>query len=654
MSTRRRNHLPSFAESQFEVILRRQLLRPRLGGGSKAPPFTNASEPWKFSGWGTTRYLELTNDDLNQAEDRMKEDEKKRTLGAWTASAVASNAVTGSIFYAFPPLTAAIGVYSPISLTIATLLLFLYRPIMSRLATAFPHAGSNYLYLLNTTSKSFAVLAAALTLLDYLLTALTTSSTAAVYIASSTSLPFPTFVLPILIILFFSVGTLAGVRDGYRTALFVSSLHALSVGVLAVAGVVTWAKNGGDILKSNWEDRKVRSASGIAKTIFDGICIAFLGLTGFECAPECITSVQPKDYSRVLRNLHIPAMLFNGPLLLITYAVLTDVDLQESGNILATLGSRAGGRWLEIWIVTDAAVVLSFGVLTGILSTISLIQRLSVDRVIPSFFTQEVTWAKTPPWSILAFVFLSGVLYATTAADIVIISQIFTVVWLTVMFLFPVAYIFLVLKRPSIIPSGENYIWLALFTVILIVVVTVNNLVLNIKTLLFFSAYSAVVWGFLEASRRKAGLLKILHYVASNGRWIRTRRSNWSTRLGTMIVAQRKEPVCILIKTDNIHTLLSCLLYVSRNEDTSLVWLIHCYDKIESVPSELEANHKILDEAFPDITVDLVFVQAQFSPQTVNAISAKLEVPMGNMFMNASKVKAAGTVAFDKVRIIGP
>lgn len=48
------------------------------------------------------------------------------------------------------------------------------------------------------------------------------------------------------------------------------------------------------------------------------------------------------------------------------------------------------------------------------------------------------------------------------------------------------------------------------------------------------------------------------------------------------------------------------LRYVAEHENTSNVKLIHFYNEIGDIPSELEANSTIIDEAFPAITVDLV------------------------------------------------
>ena len=63
-----------------------------------------------------------------------------------------------------------------------------------------------------------------------------------------------------------------------------------------------------------------------------------------------------------------------------------------------------------------------------------------------------------------------------------------------------------------------------------------------------------------------------------------------------------------------IPSLLEAALYVRRNEATARLIFVHAYDRTENIPSEIEANCKILDEAFPSMTIDLVFLKGTFSP----------------------------------------
>ena len=48
---------------------------------------------------------------------------------------------------------------------------------------------------------------------------------------------------------------------------------------LMIAATVAWARSGMGVLRSNWELRPTGS-SGIARSIFNGVCIGFLGVTG--------------------------------------------------------------------------------------------------------------------------------------------------------------------------------------------------------------------------------------------------------------------------------------------------------------------------------------------------------------------------------------
>lgn len=74
------------------------------------------------------------------------------------------------VFYCFGTILPISGVYSIISLAISGLLLIIFRPILRELVSAVPFNGGNYSYLLNFASKTFAIVAAAITLLDAITT----------------------------------------------------------------------------------------------------------------------------------------------------------------------------------------------------------------------------------------------------------------------------------------------------------------------------------------------------------------------------------------------------------------------------------------------------------------------------------------------------
>jgi hypothetical protein len=81
--------------------------------------------------------------------------------------------------------------------------------------------------------------------------------------------------------------------------------------------------------------------------------------------------------------------------------------------------------------------------------------------------------------------------------------------------------------------------------------------------------------------------------------------------------------------------------------------MIHCFDDLTELPSELEANIQLVDEAFPQITVDLIFIEAEFSPLLVEAISRKLGIPKHRFFMACPDSKSKYTLRdYGSLRII--
>jgi amino acid transporter len=166
--------------------------------------------------------------------------------------------------------------------------------------------------------------------------------------------------------------------------------------VLVVAGIVHWATHDphSTMLKQNWALRP-GSAIETARALFYGVCVAFLGVTGncmtgrlgcydfnttfagFECTPSYIEVIRAKDYSAILRNLIIVSAVFNTVLCLLACALFPVSTIVSGANVLSALGSLAGGRWLQILVLIDAVSVLLGGVMTGIVTTIQLLDRMA-------------------------------------------------------------------------------------------------------------------------------------------------------------------------------------------------------------------------------------------------------------------------------------
>ena len=84
---------------------------------------------------------------------------------------------------------------------------------------------ANYLRL-NVSTKAFALFGAALLLLDFAATSVVSAAASAVYISGEVpSLPFPTWVGSIIVLVTFTCISLMGVRESTRIALIVLVIH---------------------------------------------------------------------------------------------------------------------------------------------------------------------------------------------------------------------------------------------------------------------------------------------------------------------------------------------------------------------------------------------------------------------------------------------
>ncbi|GAA6032072.1 hypothetical protein JCM8097_007054 [Rhodosporidiobolus ruineniae] len=633
---------------------------------------------WEFAGWGTMSYLELSAEEVEQARERRREEMKRDgegVLGAWLASGVAGVAVAGSPLYAFPALVAVASVYSPISLFVATLLLAFWRPIMTELAAALPISGANYAYLLNSSRNlTFALFAASLTLLDDIATSVVAAATAAQYIADQ-GVPNGSTWLTIVLLGGVCLIGLVGVRGSASVTLATLAIHLVTLSILFVAAVVYWGRHGNAQLASNWEAGQLPTPGGVARAIYKGVCVAFLGVTGWETAPDYVSSLRPdrRTYPRVLRSLQVIAVCINAPLLLVVFAVLPMEDILGNASVLSALGKRSAHKWLGLLVTVDAVLILCATILAGLVSAIALLHRLSLDGYLPRLVLKPLPFSGVPSLVVGLFAALCLVVYTSSGCSLDTVSNMFALVFLAVMTLYPLSLLLMRYNRPSLPPSSapKTPFLLVLFTLCLSFAL-ISGVIWNQPVSLgLFAAYKVALFVAVLACARKGTGLRYAWWVCQHGvGW--TSGAEWCVRM--MKKSKEGKDVVLFVKSDEINTLFERISYVEQNEDLARVKLVHFYGQsssasrlttggavdatkskeeigvedgeatpeqgtgmssVDDIPSELEANFRILDEAFPSITIDLVFLRAPFSPPYIHALAHRLSIPVARCFMGS-------------------
>ncbi|KAI0065724.1 hypothetical protein BV25DRAFT_1821391 [Artomyces pyxidatus] len=623
---------PSFAQSEFQTIIRRQ----RHGNDPEGlkirhshPRSPHNSAEWDFAGWGSMRYLEIPLEELQLAEARLNT--PPTMLSHLAALSVAGNGMAGGVFYTFPLVAATAGIYSPLCLLVSTLLLFFFRPILVELGATIRLNGANYVYLLQFAGKMVSLVGAASTLLDATATASVSAATASTYLGGEvTHLPFSTNVLTILFFVVLCLAALAGVKERASFTAGVFVFHISIMFALAIASMVHWARADPHslILRSNWSLRP-DSALETARAIFYGICISILGVTGFECTPSYLQHIQPKAYSPILRNLIIIVAVQNTLLCFLLFGNIPFESITSGDNVLSVLADEAAGYWLRIIVVVDAISVLLGGVMTGIMASGTLFERLAQDRVLPQFFLWTLPYTGSQYISTLCSVGLALLLFVASGMSLDTVSSMFSVSFLFEIFLYAVSDLLLKLNRPSLSrPPHAGF--LTLVCAFIVVCTTwAGNIALDPSAIAIFAASFAIVLAVFFVLNGQLSILRLALriYATSSIR----RGKDWLLR---RYRRTRDARVCVWIKDDDIHTMLQALLSVQRNTpDPRTVVFVHAYPTVDSIPSELHPNTRLLDEAFPMITIDLAFVQGVFSPTLVEAASRKLDVPRSRMYV---------------------
>ncbi|KAG1719182.1 amino acid permease-domain-containing protein, partial [Suillus lakei] len=543
---------PRLTRSQFDIVLRRQRSRKQGKPKFTAVPsrFLNLTNDFEFAGWGSISHLTLAPEDICQGKVELNFFQEQQVLGQFAASALAANDILGGVFYTLPSVVAVAGVYSPISLFVAALTLFLWRPVMEEMASALPISGAPYTYLLNVSTKSVALLGAALLLLDFSATAVVSAATAASYLAGEVSLPFPVYVGAALVFVLFTFVSLSGLRESARVATGVLAMHAVVMITLIVASAIAWGRAGTAQLSSNWSLGHVGlSSAAIARQVFNG------GLTGFECAPAYTAKMKQNCYPKVLRNLHLPALVLTSGIMLLVVALLP-LDVVESGNnILSLLAQRVAGRWLRIIVAVDAVVVLCAGVLTGILSACELLVKLSCDRVIPRVFLATLPATGAPYVTVFSFIAFSALIYASTGANLIVVSQMFTMVWLAVMALFPISLILLRFSRPRLPRASQCSLFAVAGALGVSVTVAAGNVAIDPTIAGWFALYLIILLVLFYLSQNKVTMLLWIYWAYDQLPWLHRLQltKGWGDGLIRRMRSLRRQEVCLLVKTDEVR-----------------------------------------------------------------------------------------------------
>ena len=591
-----------------------------------APPAETQGKDWEFAGWGNASKI----DDLGGAPVPVTSlaGGSKHKLGQWRATAICGNDITSSCLYVSALAGVAAGPLAPVALLLVAGVLFLFRKIYAEVGTAIPLNGGTYTLLLNSTNKKTAAVAACLTLLSYIATAVISASEAMHYLHSMVS-SFNVVWATVALLGVFAVLNLVGITESANVALGIFVFHIVTLIILSVACGVHVAAHS-ETFELNWA---MPPPGGIAHALFFGFAAAMLGISGFESSANFIEEQERGVFPHTLRNMWIAVAVFNP---LLSFLAMGIVPIDELGgyknSLLAEMGNRAAGGWLSSWVSVDAVLVLSGAVLTSYVGVTGLVRRMSLDRCLPQLLLRENPFRQTNHWIILGFFGLCCSILAVTVGDVERLAGVYTLSFLSVMALYAMGNMLLKVTRARL-PREFRASWIATLVALAAVLAgLVGNL--TVKNIEVFGTYFVVVAGAVVIMFLRIPLLRAMLFI-SQGIVDAVGRTNEWIR-GNVIAKARQvtdRTVVYFTAGDDMATLNRAALYVQRNEQTRRLQVVHVYAREEEIPSDLAQHLHTVDRLYPQLRIDFIAVKGVFGPEVIERLSRRLDVPKNYMFI---------------------
>jgi amino acid transporter len=553
-------------------------------------------------------------------------------MGQLPATAICGNDITSSCLYVSALAIIYAGKWAPLVLLLVAGILFLYRSIYAEVVGALPLNGGAYNALLNTTSKYRASIAACLTILSYMATAVISASEAIHYAhVVWTELPIINATIGLLAV--FMVLTIIGITESAVVAVVIFIFHLSTLTLLLVFGTAYIFSHGLEILHLNLV---TPTEGGLVTALFFGFAASLLGISGFESSANFVEEQAEKVFPLTLRNMWIAVTVFNPGMALLALAL---VPIEYVGNhqeaLLAHMGNLSGGPWLSMLISVDAALVLSGAVLTSFVGVNGLVHRMTLDRCLPQFFL-KTNRRGTTHRIIIAFFVLSVSVLMITKGELKALAGVYTISFLAVMALFGIGNILLKTKRAGLPRPHTASIVSVLIAVATVIAGLVGNAIMNPYYLGVFLEYFIPTLLVVSIMLGRITILQAcLFIVRSVLHFFIKRMTGITQMIRSKIDEINAQQVVFFTRGDNLANLNRAMLYVRQNEHTNRIKVVNVVRNKCDVPPNLKRDLDFLNEAYPNIDIEFVALIGLFGPNLIKELSKRWEIPTNLMFIGS-------------------
>jgi amino acid transporter len=579
----------------------------------------------------------------------MKEEKK---LGELASTAICGNDISSSVLYVSALAISFAGQYAWVTLLIVAVVLFTFRKIYGEVVGALPLNGGAYNALLNTTSKSMASLAACLTLLSYMATAVISANEAMHYLAHLIPV-LPIIIATIIILSVFAMLTISGITESSKVAIGIFLFHLTTMLVLIGSIFLYLFNNGLADLIDNWHRPLTFGSIGMA--IFFGFAASMLGISGFESSANFVEEQKKGVFPKTLRNMWIVVSVLNPLIAFLAICVLPIPEIKLNSNaLLSSIGEKSSGEWLAFIISIDAVLVLCGAVLTSFVGVSGLLERMTLDRVMPNFFLKKNKKGSSYRIIIL-FLLLSISVLLITKGEVTLLAGVYTLSFLSVMALFVIGNMLLKIKRKRL-PRPEKAKWSALiFALFAVTCAIVGNILIvpenpdEPRNVVVFLEYFIPAILFLIIMLNRTTLLKFLinfiqylfnpikKAIDNSDLEIPLRRAviSISRSLQKNINKINQQEFVFFTKGDNVANLNHVMTYIRNNEHTKKLRIVTVLKEGEKVVENLETDIDVLNRMYPEIDIHFIKIKDKFGPELINRLSVEWHIPPNFMFIGS-------------------
>lgn len=557
---------------------------------------------------------------------------KRGGLRELPATAICGNDITSSCLYVSALAIIYAGKWAWVSPLVVAGVLFLYRRIYAEVVGALPLNGGAYNALLNTTSKSLASMAACLTILSYTATAVI-SANEAMHYGHGIWPALPVIPATVALLAVFMLLTIVGITESSKVAVGIFLFHLATLAVLLLAGGLWLLTNGLAVLSANFA---LPSEQGLLAALFFGFAASMLGISGFESSANFVEEQAEDVFPKTLRNMWAAVSVLNPTLALLALALVPIPDVAPNEEaLLAHMGGIAAGDWLARLISVDAILVLSGAVLTSYVGVTGLVRRMTLDRCLPQFLLKSNSRRTYHRIIVMFFCVCVSILFITEGR-LEALAGVYTLSFLSVMALFGVGNILLKVKRAGL-PRPERAAWPAVILAIALTVLGLaGNVLMNPGYVWVLVEYLVPTLLVVAIMLGRIGLLKLcLFVVQAVSERIRKVTGGVSESLQERIRAINSQQFVFFSRGDNIHNLNQVVLYVLKNEHTSRIKVVTVVGEGDDPPPRLERDIGFLNEAYPEIDIELVVIKERFGPELIQRLSREWQVPTNFMFIGS-------------------